>query len=227
MPIIKRKRSIRSRFLEVLLAPLNVLAAWALLALPAVLAMGLFAAIVISMSGESMGSLWPSRVGWIEIGCGIGFVSFVAILLATRDCFIGSQEYDVWVPDTDCLDFSRRFAERLIARDFQSAFAELAPAKQASCPIEDFVADMTATWNDAGSAVAIESVSEEQLLPDPVHSFFDNCLESGERFDAITRVRLSGWGLDDPHGETACRTLALHLASNDGGYRVLHFDLAP
>ena len=205
---------------EVALAPVGALLrfAWGgwlviLLGVP-------IAAITIFFSGERLG--WPSTQSWIAFGCTCGFIALVAVVGQCAELLFSDRIERVWIADARCLEVSRLFGERLIARDVAGAFALLATERQSVEPIDEFHAAVESFWKDAGESITVENVTEDRLEEDYNSGDFETELESGSSFVAVTEVRFSQPG-GATGGENVSRILTIYLSLEREQYRVLDF----
>jgi hypothetical protein len=228
MPIITRKRTIRSRIAEVLTAPFFVLFGLLLLGLP-VLALTLLIGIpVFLLSGEPWSSLWPTPHDWWIVGMTVAFFSTISIILSGMEVLTSRKFARLWVPDPRCVTASRSFAESLIREDFSNAGAFLAPAAQQPESMTELQTIYRFLAADAYFTLDIGDVIEVPLIPDGETDEEDsfNCLESGEPVHAqcIVPIRCA------PRlGDGAPRQQTLHLfwTQCDDELRIVSFGLSP
>lgn len=220
MPIITRKRSIRSRLGEVLLAPILAPLGLLLLGSPVILLAIPIMIFTVWMSGEPLSNLLPSRHTWFILGMSFAFIGAISILLSLRDVLTTGRFERVWIPDPECQEATWQFVERILNKDFEGAFSALTPETHSQESLEALRNVEQSIREGRESPPVIERVSEIVIAP----SYEANGqLDWPQDGDAATQVRFAS-------AESEIRdssALTVHWNLRNGEYRVAWFGFLP
>jgi len=220
MPIITRKRSIRSRLGELLLAPVLAPLGLMLLGSPVILLAIPIAVFTVWMSGEPLGGLLLPREEWLIFGMSFAFIGAIAFLLSLGEVLTTRRFERVWVPDPDCHEATWQFVERILNKDFDGAYAIVVQEAQNAQSREDLQRIEQSIREGRESPPAIDRVSEIQIgRPYETEGQLDMPRDSY----AATQVRFAFANSDAQDSST----LTVYWILRDGEYRTMSFGFLP
>gem|GEM_PF-5777472 len=185
--------------------------------------------LVCLCTTEDWSEYYPSQETIVVSLYGIAFISIAAIPLAIRDFFSGEDKELIWLPDEKCVSLSARFANCLLARDFNGAFNLLHPEEQSCTSLDEFISTFASIWDSLGNPEWICDVRELKLKEAKSCSEYDH-LSISEELDAAMAVTEVIFVCSQKNVESEGlkkHLLRLYLYSDDQDYRVVAFTCVP
>lgn len=217
MPIITHRRKLVSYIKDALIAPFIFVLVAAIHGWWVFVVMAVCFAICLALGGAGVAPTWDYRETLI-ICAGVYFVIFFAALLLSLGEYLFTDRLEqVWIPDERCLDISRSFAERLIARDFHGVFDLLSPEYRARLTVDDLITAFDDQCRRYGVPEAVAVIQElRSASPSP---------ESGAC--AVTQVDMTCAPGKKCTRATSILTLQLYLNSEDERYKIVAVEYVP
>lgn len=184
--LIRRRKTIRSAILDVVLAPfvLMLIMAWVnRVWLALILALMLFS---MWMAPEPAAKLIPDVETLATCLGAMAVIAIAAIPLAIRDYFSEGGYETVGQPTEGCLDAAAEYADQLIAGDIDGLYSSFSTRLRAEISAEGFGNVISAITKAIGPPVSIADL-EELAIPEQVFTEPDN----EPAFDCMVRVILS------------------------------------